>query len=76
MQINEFVKRARSAVIHAYIVSHLKKQMPTMIGKAKAQQKLIDNLGDEFVKVWILLYIYIIKLTCMFSYNNNWKLKC
>ncbi|KOM34063.1 hypothetical protein LR48_Vigan02g021300 [Vigna angularis] len=50
-KINEFVKRARSAVIHAYIVSHLKKQMPTMIGKAKAQQKLIDNLGDEFVKV-------------------------
>jgi len=51
LQINEFVKRARSAVIHAYIVSHLKKQMPSMIGKAKAQQRLIDNLEDEFVKV-------------------------
>ncbi|XP_027938062.1 EH domain-containing protein 1-like [Vigna unguiculata] len=50
-KINEFVKRARSAVIHAYIVSHLKKQMPSMIGKAKAQQRLIDNLEDEFVKV-------------------------
>jgi len=25
--------------------------MPTMIGKAKAQQKLIDNLDVEFGKV-------------------------
>jgi len=32
-------------------MGHLKKQMPSMIGKAKAQQKLIDNLDDEFVKV-------------------------
>jgi EH domain-containing protein 1 len=51
VQINEFVKRARSAKIHAYIISHLKKEMPTMMGKAKAQQKLIDNLDNEFAKV-------------------------
>ncbi|KAK7287552.1 hypothetical protein RIF29_00833 [Crotalaria pallida] len=50
-KINEFVKRARAAKIHAYIISHLKKKMPAMMGKAKAQQKLIDNLEDEFVKV-------------------------
>lgn len=50
-QINEFVKRARSAKIHAYIISHLKNEMPAMIGKAKAQQRLIDNLSDEFAKV-------------------------
>jgi EH domain-containing protein 1 len=25
--------------------------MPTMMGKAKAQQRLIDNLEDEFAKV-------------------------
>lgn len=52
MQINEFVKRARAAKIHAYIISHLKKEMPAMMGKAKAQQRLIDNLDDEFAKVW------------------------
>ncbi|KAF5935020.1 hypothetical protein HYC85_026149 [Camellia sinensis] len=40
-RINEFVKRARAA----------KKAMPAMMGKAKAQQKLIDNLEDEFAKV-------------------------
>lgn len=50
-QINEFVKRARAAKIHAYIISHLKKEMPAMMGKAKAQQRLIDNLEDEFGKV-------------------------
>jgi EH domain-containing protein 1 len=50
-RINEFVKRARAAKIHAYIISHLKKEMPAMIGKAKTQQKLIDNLSDEFGKV-------------------------
>lgn len=45
------MKRARAAKIHAYIISHLKKEMPTMMGKAKAQQRLIDNLEDEFAKV-------------------------
>ncbi|XP_075075943.1 EH domain-containing protein 1 isoform X1 [Nicotiana tabacum] len=50
-RINEFVKRARAAKIHSYIISHLKKEMPAMIGKAKMQQKLIDNLEDQFVKV-------------------------
>ncbi|KAK2447923.1 EH domain-containing protein [Trifolium repens] len=50
-RINEFVKRARSAKIHAYIISHLKKEMPAIMGKAKAQQKLTDNLENEFAKV-------------------------
>ncbi|MED6172728.1 EH domain-containing protein 1, variant 2 [Stylosanthes scabra] len=50
-RINEFVKRARAAKIHACIISHLKNEMPVLMGKAKAQQKLIDNLAAEFVKV-------------------------
>lgn len=50
-RINEFVKRARAAKIHSYIISHLRKEMPAMMGKAKAQQRLIDNLEDEFKKV-------------------------
>ncbi|MBA0859047.1 hypothetical protein Goshw_002777, partial [Gossypium schwendimanii] len=49
-RINEFVKRARAAKIHAYIVGHLKNEMPTFIGKAKTQQRLTDNLEEEFVK--------------------------
>ncbi|CAK9181704.1 unnamed protein product [Ilex paraguariensis] len=50
-RINEFVKRARAAKIHAYIISHLKKEMPALMGKAKTQQKLIDNLENIFAKV-------------------------
>lgn len=50
-RINEFVKRARAAKIHAYIISHLKKEMPAMMGKAKTQQRLLDNLAEEFGKV-------------------------
>ncbi|KAM1762840.1 hypothetical protein ACFX12_005434 [Malus domestica] len=50
-RINEFVKRARAAKIHAYIMSHLKKEMPAVMGKSKAQRKLIDNLEEEFAKV-------------------------
>lgn len=51
VQINEFVKRARAAKIHAYIISHLKREMPAMMGKAKTQQRLVDNLETEFGKV-------------------------
>ncbi|XP_010538746.1 PREDICTED: EH domain-containing protein 2 isoform X2 [Tarenaya hassleriana] len=50
-KINEFVKRARAAKIHAYIMNHLKKEMPVMMGKSKAQQRLMDNLQEEFGKV-------------------------
>ncbi|CAH8387965.1 unnamed protein product [Eruca vesicaria subsp. sativa] len=50
-KINEFVKRARAAKINAYIMSHLKKEMPAMMGKSKAQQRLMDKLQQEFEKV-------------------------
>ncbi|KAA8527010.1 hypothetical protein F0562_008761 [Nyssa sinensis] len=50
-RINEFVKRARAVKIHAHIIAHLKKEMPAMMGKAKTQQRLVDNLADEFGKV-------------------------
>ncbi|CAI9086866.1 OLC1v1020787C1 [Oldenlandia corymbosa var. corymbosa] len=50
-KINEVVKRARAAKIHAYIMSHLKKEMPSLMGKSKAQQRLINNLEQEFSKV-------------------------
>ena len=32
-------------------MSHLKKEMPSLMGKAKTQQRLIDNLEDVFSKV-------------------------
>ncbi|CAM8921448.1 unnamed protein product [Rhodiola kirilowii] len=50
-RINEFVKRARAAKIHAYIISHLRKEMPAVMGKAKAQKRLSENLEEEFKKI-------------------------
>ncbi len=50
-KINELVKRARSAKVHAYIISHLKTQMPAIFGKEKKQTELIENMDREFLVV-------------------------
>lgn len=47
-KINELVKRIRRVKVLAYLVSHLKAQMPSMWGKGKKQQKLIDDLPNQF----------------------------
>lgn len=48
VQVNEFVKRIRAAKIHIMIMGHLRKQMPAMMGKQKAQEKMMRNLADHF----------------------------
>ncbi|KAM3579988.1 hypothetical protein VKS41_007705 [Umbelopsis sp. WA50703] len=50
-KINEIVKRARLARVHALIIGHLKKEMPAMFGKNKKQEKLLANLDQEFIKI-------------------------
>ena len=50
-KVNELVKRCRLAKAHAFIVGHLKKEMPSMFGKDKAQAKLLGNLEEHFLKV-------------------------
>ncbi|KAJ1657744.1 hypothetical protein IWQ61_002911 [Dispira simplex] len=50
-KINEIVKRARLARVHALIVGHLRERMPNMFGKKKKQAALLDNLPMEFQKV-------------------------
>ncbi len=50
-KVNELVKRARLVKVHAYIISHLKKEMPSMFGKDSKQKEIIGNLQDEFVKI-------------------------
>eukprot|EP00580_Thalassiosira_gravida_P018993 CAMPEP_0201669894 /NCGR_PEP_ID=MMETSP0494-20130426/25125_1 /ASSEMBLY_ACC=CAM_ASM_000839 /TAXON_ID=420259 /ORGANISM="Thalassiosira gravida, Strain GMp14c1" /LENGTH=548 /DNA_ID=CAMNT_0048150777 /DNA_START=226 /DNA_END=1872 /DNA_ORIENTATION=+ len=47
-KINELVKRIRKVKTLAYIVGHLKAQMPAVMGKDKKQQKLIANMPNEF----------------------------
>lgn len=50
-QVNEFVKRVRAFKIHMLIISHLRKQMPVMMGKKSTQDKLCTNLANEFQAV-------------------------
>jgi EH domain-containing protein 1 len=47
-KINELVKRIRTAKVHAYIIGHLKEQMPVMMGHAKKQAALIAELPANF----------------------------
>ena len=50
-KVNELVKRVRLSKAHAHIIGHLKKEMPSMFGKEKAQNKLLANLEEHFLKV-------------------------
>ncbi|KAI7830550.1 P-loop containing nucleoside triphosphate hydrolase protein [Gamsiella multidivaricata] len=50
-KVNEIVKRARLARVHAYIIGHLRKEMPAVFGKKSRQRELINGLQGEFLKV-------------------------
>jgi len=47
-KINELVKRIRKVKTLAYIVGYLKAQMPSLMGKEKKQNKLINDLPNVF----------------------------
>uniref|UniRef100_A0A8C5MV93 EH domain containing 4 n=1 Tax=Leptobrachium leishanense TaxID=445787 RepID=A0A8C5MV93_9ANUR len=50
-KLNDLIKRARLAKVHAYIISHLKKEMPAMFGKEAKKKELINNLPDIFRQI-------------------------
>nr|CCA22189.1 conserved hypothetical protein [Albugo laibachii Nc14] len=50
-KINEFVKRARLAKVHCFLIGVLREKMPAMIGKEKKQKALIETLGETFREV-------------------------
>lgn len=50
-KINEFVKRVRSCKIHMLLIGHMRKQMPSMFGAQKAQDKLLNNIIEHFTQV-------------------------
>eukprot|EP00879_Flechtneria_rotunda_P003023 GHRR01003241.1.p1 GENE.GHRR01003241.1~~GHRR01003241.1.p1 ORF type:complete len:568 (+),score=176.91 GHRR01003241.1:379-2082(+) len=50
-KVNEFVKRVRAFRIHLLILGHIRKQMPAMFGKDKAQRKMLDKLPEVFYQV-------------------------
>mmetsp|Transcript_2401 Transcript_2401/g.3645 ORF Transcript_2401/g.3645 Transcript_2401/m.3645 type:complete len:531 (-) Transcript_2401:775-2367(-) len=54
---NEMVKRAKMCRVHALIITHLKKQMPSMFGRKKAQAELVKQLEQEFGKIHLITQI-------------------
>ncbi|XP_043859432.1 EH domain-containing protein 1-like [Dromiciops gliroides] len=49
-KMNDLIKRARLARVHAYIIGTLKKEMP-MFGKENKKRELLNNLKDVYQKI-------------------------
>ncbi|CAD7698842.1 unnamed protein product [Ostreobium quekettii] len=47
-KVNEFVKRVRAAKIHILLMGHLRKQLPNVFGKGRAQDKVLAHLPEHF----------------------------
>jgi len=50
-KLNDLIKRARLAKVHAYIISHLSDSMPSVFGKEKAKNRMIKELAEIFKKL-------------------------
>jgi GTPase SAR1 family protein len=50
-KINELVKRVRLCKVHAYLIGHLREQMPMIMGHARKQQKLLEEMPTVFRSV-------------------------
>lgn len=50
-KLNDLIKRARLAKVHAYIISALRKDMPSMFGKDSKKKDLIKNLGQIYADI-------------------------
>ena len=47
-RVNELVKRARLLKAHAYLLDHLREQMPSVYGFEKKKKELIDTMPAQF----------------------------
>ncbi|KFU91131.1 EH domain-containing protein 4, partial [Chaetura pelagica] len=50
-KLNDLIKRARLAKVHAYIISYLKKEMPSVFGKENKKKELINNLPEIYIQL-------------------------
>jgi len=50
-KLNDLIKRSRLAKTHAYIIAHLKNEMPAVFGKEAKQKQLINNLPAIFEQI-------------------------
>jgi len=50
-KLNDLIKRTRLAKVHAYIISHLKKEMPSVFGKENKKKELIRDLDKTYAAI-------------------------
>lgn len=50
-KINDLIKRARLAKVHAILLDHLYRNMPTFFGLAKEQERMIVNLPSIYQEI-------------------------
>lgn len=50
-KLNDLIKRARLAKVHAYIISALKREMPTLLGKTNKKKELIKHLSNIYTSI-------------------------
>ncbi|XP_075568997.1 EH domain-containing protein 4 [Pelecanus crispus] len=50
-KLNDLIKRARLAKVHAYIISYLKKEMPSVFGKENKKKELINRLPEIYIQL-------------------------
>ncbi|KAJ2161303.1 hypothetical protein GGF46_001564 [Coemansia sp. RSA 552] len=52
-RVNEIVKRARQARVHAHIIGYLRSELPSMFGKNKKAKAMLEDLPGEFRKIQV-----------------------
>merc|ERR1719460_1623957 len=50
-KLNDFIRRARVARALGFLMNHLRKEMPMMMGASKKQTKMIQNLDEVYAQV-------------------------
>ncbi|ENN74083.1 EH domain-containing protein 3 isoform X2 [Dendroctonus ponderosae] len=50
-KLNDLIKRARLAKVHAFIIAELRKEMPSVFGKDSKKKDLIKNLSQIYDKL-------------------------
>lgn len=50
-KLNDLIKRARLAKVHAYIISSIRNQMPSMFGKESKKKELVKKLSNVYVEL-------------------------
>lgn len=77
-KINELVKRIRKVKTLAYIIGHLKAQMPALVGKEKKQKKLINDLPNgslcmqlSFSSVFNKRFSPVVLFTLFYSISHH-----